>query len=88
MTEKRTPRDFVRDLCRAGRTDVQVRAVAWSTRWKEHLDEVISWLKRRGDRWRRLEPIEKRGSNTVDFSSTADIVLVPSIGKVKLKRRS
>ena len=59
MTDKRTPRDFVRDLCRVGRNDLQVKAVARCTHWKDHLEEIISWLKRRGDRWRRLGPIEK-----------------------------
>ena len=48
----RTVRDFVRDLCCRGKTDLQVRGVARETRWRDKMDEVKSWLSRRGDRWR------------------------------------
>ena len=85
MATKRTVRDFVRDLCRSGRTDQQVKAVALNTRWRDADEEIILWLKRRGDRWRGLGPIENIPPTVVEFSSTADRVIEPSIGKVKLR---
>lgn len=49
---KRTVRDFVRELCKAGKNDEHVKLIARNTRWRDHIEEVLYWLRRRGDRWR------------------------------------
>lgn len=87
MTQ-RSARDFVRDLCRSGRSDLEVLAISRVTHWNGSREEVLSWLNRRGERWRKVgknpsNPPEKDSTST----SSADKVQEPSIGEAKLRLR-
>ena len=48
----RTPRDYVKDMCKRGKSDDVILGVARCTRWKASLDEVHDWVVRRADKWR------------------------------------
>ena len=50
----RTVRDFAKEMCRKGRTDRVILAVAKQTRWGSHKAEIKILLEKRGDRWRKL----------------------------------
>lgn len=50
--EKRTVKDFVRDMYRRGRSKEEIRAVASSTRWANQKDEVERWI-RKGEQIRK-----------------------------------
>lgn len=56
--EVRTVRDFVKDMCRRGRTDTDIKAVAFGTRWRTQLAEVYRLLAVCGRKWRELGPRE------------------------------
>ena len=49
----RTVRDFVKDLCLRGKSDIQIRGIATNTQWHSQMDEVSKFLEKRADRWRR-----------------------------------
>lgn len=51
--EERTPRDFCRDLCRAGKSNQEVLAVATNSRWAKALPIIKDLLDQWGDKWRR-----------------------------------
>lgn len=53
MREVREARDFVRELCFAGRSPEQVRAVARATRWENKMADVAGLLEARGRLWRQ-----------------------------------
>lgn len=50
----RKTREFVRDLCKKGRTDEEVIAVTRNSCWETEEKEVKDWLTRRGERWRKM----------------------------------
>jgi len=48
----RTARDFVRDLCKRGKTDTQIRGIACNTQWHNQMDDVSKFIQKRAERWR------------------------------------
>lgn len=61
--EERTPRDFCRDLCRSGKSNQEVMAVANNSRWAKAAPTIRDILDRWGDKWRRVggrSPLDKR----------------------------
>lgn len=48
---KRTVREFVREKCQEGLTDLEILAVARCTRWVAHLEEVKGLLARGRKHW-------------------------------------
>ena len=52
--EMRTLEDFVEDMVSDGRTQEEIRAVAFSTRWKDRAEEAFRQAKRMRRRLKKI----------------------------------